>query len=98
MIQDTIQVTNYLRDRFGQEKVYLMGHSRGTFVGIHAAARAPELCHAYAAVAQITNQLESEQLAYEHMLAQFRGQGNRDLKRIGISATEGGGSSRRPRT
>jgi pimeloyl-ACP methyl ester carboxylesterase len=27
MISDTIEVTNYLRRRFGKEKIYLMGHS-----------------------------------------------------------------------
>ena len=40
MISDTLEVTNYLRHRFGKEKIYLMGHSGGTFIGIQAAARA----------------------------------------------------------
>jgi len=39
MISDTLEVTNYLRHRFGKEKIYLMGHSGGTFIGIQAAAR-----------------------------------------------------------
>ncbi len=39
MISDTLAVTNYLRQRFGKEKIYLMGHSGGTFIGIQAAAR-----------------------------------------------------------
>ena len=42
MISDTLAVTNYLRNRFGQEKITLMGHSGGTFIGIQVAARAPE--------------------------------------------------------
>jgi pimeloyl-ACP methyl ester carboxylesterase len=37
-IADTLVVTDYLRQRFGQERSYLMGHSNGTFVGIQAAA------------------------------------------------------------
>ena len=41
MISDTLGVTNYLRQRFAKEKIYLMGHSGGTFIGIQAAARAP---------------------------------------------------------
>jgi pimeloyl-ACP methyl ester carboxylesterase len=75
-ISDTLELTNYLRNRFGKEKIYLMGHSGGTFIGIQAAARTPELYHAYIGVAQIVNQLESERLAYEFMLQQFRGKGN----------------------
>ncbi len=81
LISDTIEVTNYLRRRFGQEKIYLVGHSGGTFIAIQAAARAPELYHAYIAVAQMTDQLKSEQLAYEFMLKQFKADGNQDMVR-----------------
>jgi pimeloyl-ACP methyl ester carboxylesterase len=76
MISDTLEVTNYLRHRFGKEKIYLMGHSGGTFIGIQTAARAPELYHAYIGVAQVSYQLESERLAYEYMLQQFKANGN----------------------
>ncbi len=76
MISDTLEVTNYLRDRFHQDKIYLMGHSGGTFIGIQAAARAPELYHAYIGVAQMSDQLMSEKLAYDYMLEQFKENGN----------------------
>jgi pimeloyl-ACP methyl ester carboxylesterase len=79
MISDTLELTNYLRHRFGQEKIYLMGHSGGTFIGIQAAARAPELYYAYIGVAQISNQLKSESLAYEYMLRQFQENGNLEM-------------------
>jgi pimeloyl-ACP methyl ester carboxylesterase len=52
---DTIELTNYLRHRFGQERIYLMGHSGGTFLGVEAIARAPELFHAYVGVAQMAH-------------------------------------------
>jgi pimeloyl-ACP methyl ester carboxylesterase len=81
MISDTKEVTNYLRKRFGQEKIYLMGHSGGTFVGIHVASRTPEMYHAYIGVAQISNQLKSEILAYEYMLKKFRENGNTKMVR-----------------
>ncbi len=75
-IADTLEVTNYLRRRFGKERIYLMGHSGGTFTGIQAAARAPELYYAYIGVAQMSNQLKSEKLAYDYMLEQFKANGN----------------------
>lgn len=81
-IQDTLAVTDYLRQRFGQEKIYLMGHSGGSFVGIQAAARAPELYAAYIGVAQMAYQLTSEQLAYDYMLPAFKENGNTRLARI----------------
>ena len=58
-----------------------MGHSGGTFIGIQAAARAPELYHAYIGVAQMSYQLTSEKLAYEYMLQQFKENGNRAMVR-----------------
>jgi len=76
MVSDTIEVTNYLRDRFQQDKIYLMAHSGGSFIGIHAAAQAPELYHAYIGVAQMSDQLQSEILAYEYMLQKYQENGN----------------------
>ena len=81
LVSDAAEVTNYLRKRFGQEKIYLMGHSGGTFIGIQAAAQAPLLYHAYIGVAQMSNQLESERLAYGYMLQRFRDDGNTKMVR-----------------
>ena len=81
MISDTIEVTNYLRHRFGKEKIYMMAHSGGSFIGIQTVARAPELYYAYLGVAQIAYSLESEKLAYDYMLAQFKANGNTNMVR-----------------
>jgi pimeloyl-ACP methyl ester carboxylesterase len=81
MISDTKELTNYLRKRFGQEKIYLMGHSGGTFIGIQVASMTPELYHAYIGVAQMSDQLNSERLAYEYMLEKFRENGNTKMVR-----------------
>lgn len=79
MIADTLAVTDYLRQRFGVDKVYLMAHSGGTFIGIQAAARSPERFHAYIGVAQMADQLESEQIAYDYMLTEYRRAGNKPM-------------------
>ena len=72
LISDTKEVTNYLRKRFGQEKIYLMGRSGGSFIGVHVAAQAPELYHAYIGVGQMSNQLESEKMAYRFMVEHYK--------------------------
>jgi pimeloyl-ACP methyl ester carboxylesterase len=79
MISDTREVTNYLRKRFGQDKIYLMGRSGGTFIGVHVAAQAPELYHAYIGIAQMSDHLKSERLAYEYMLKEYKDAGNRKM-------------------
>jgi pimeloyl-ACP methyl ester carboxylesterase len=81
LVSDTIALTKYLRQRFGQEKIYLMGRSGGTFIGIQAAAQAPDLYRAYLGVGQISHQLESERLAYDYMLQRFKDDGNTKMVR-----------------
>ena len=80
-IADTLSVTDYLRNRFSQEKIYLMAHSGGTFIGLQAAARRPDKYHAYIGVAQVVDQRRSETLAYDYMLERFRDEGNRSMVR-----------------
>ena len=81
LISDTLEITDYLRNRFSKEKIYLMGHSGGTFIGIQAAAQAPELYYAYIGIAQMSNQLESERLAYDYMLQRFKENGSTKMVR-----------------
>ncbi len=93
MIADTKELTNYLCKRFGKEKIYLMGRSGGSFIGVNVAAQAPELYHAYIGMAQMSNQLESERLAYEYMLEQYKVKGDekmlRKLKSAPVTLTNG---------
>ncbi|MBE2281671.1 MAG: alpha/beta hydrolase, partial [Ignavibacteriaceae bacterium] len=69
LTDDAITLTKYLMNRFNKDKIYLMGHSGGTFLAIHVVDKAPELYHAYIGVAQITDQRESEKLAIQFMLS-----------------------------
>ncbi len=81
MVSDTLALTDYLRDRFHQDKIYVMAHSGGSFIGIQAVARVPGKYHAYIGVAQMANQLKSEKLAYDYMVSQLRQDGNTDMLR-----------------
>lgn len=60
LIADTLEVTNYLRERFHQEKIYLMAHSWGSFLAVNVINRYPELYAAYLGIGQIAHQVESE--------------------------------------
>jgi pimeloyl-ACP methyl ester carboxylesterase len=75
-VSDTLEVTNYLRKRFNKDKIYLMAHSWGSYIGIQAAARAPDLYYAYIGIGQVSYQIKSEQLAYEYALEYYKKNGN----------------------
>lgn len=80
-IDDTLAVARHLCGRFGVEKVHLMGHSWGSFIGLQAAARAPELFASYIGMAQVTHQIASEQEAYAFMVEEYRARGDRRMVR-----------------
>lgn len=71
IIDDTIDLTKYLLKRFDKSKIYLMGHSGGTFIGVNVIDKAPELYYAYIGVAQMSDQLKSEKIAYDYMINKF---------------------------
>ncbi|WP_300299869.1 alpha/beta fold hydrolase [Anaerosolibacter sp.] len=76
LTSDTIEVTNYLRKRFEQDRIYLAAHSGGTFFAIQVAAKEPELYQAYIGISQITKQTESEKIAYKYLMEQYKAAGN----------------------
>ena len=80
-VADTLEVTDYLRRRFGRDRIYLMGHSWGSYVGIQVAAREPARFHAYIGVAQISHQIRSERLSHEYLLERYRERGDRGMVR-----------------
>lgn len=59
-VDDLLALTDYVSERFHQEKVILIGHSYGTYIGTQAAAQAPEKFTAYIGIGQIGDQSASE--------------------------------------
>ena len=68
-VEDAREVTDYLRERFGVDKIYLMGHSWGSYLGVKTIQKYPERYAAYIGIGQVTYQKESERIAYDYMLA-----------------------------
>jgi len=72
LVDDTIVLTKYLLERFNKKKIYLMGHSGGTFLGVSVIDQMPELYEAYIGMAQMSDQFLSEKLAYDYILNKHR--------------------------
>jgi pimeloyl-ACP methyl ester carboxylesterase len=71
-IQDTRELTLYLRKKFNQERIVLAGHSWGSALGALTVARYPELYHCYVGFGQVANMAEGELASYRWTLDQAR--------------------------
>lgn len=72
MHADSLEVVNYLRKRFGQEKIFVLGHSWGSILGLRLAHDHPELLYAYIGVGQATDGWRNEETLYNDTLAEAR--------------------------
>jgi pimeloyl-ACP methyl ester carboxylesterase len=78
-ISDVVEVTNYLRDRFGQDKIYLVGQSWGTVLGVLAVQQDPTLFRAFVGVGQMVSPRETDRTFYQDTLAWAEQTGNHGL-------------------
>jgi pimeloyl-ACP methyl ester carboxylesterase len=60
MVADTEEMTDWLRRTLDKKKIFLMGHSWGSYLGFQMATRHPDWLHAYIGVGQLSNGPESE--------------------------------------
>ena len=73
---DLIELTDILRERFDEQKIYLVGHSWGTIIGVRAAQLRPDLFHAYIGTSQMVDALETDQMIYDMVLEHSRNTGD----------------------
>ncbi|MBO4450423.1 MAG: alpha/beta hydrolase [Clostridiales bacterium] len=94
LLDDTKAVTEYLKGRFNQEKIYIMGFSGGTHIALREAARHPENYHAYIGMAQcVTDSTENDTLIYNFMKDVFtKRSDNKSLAKLeaAVEKTEDG--------
>jgi pimeloyl-ACP methyl ester carboxylesterase len=79
MVADTIELTNYLRDRFDEDKIYVVGNSWGTILGVLAVQQHPELYHAYVGTGQMVSIRETDVMFYQDTLDWAERTGNDEL-------------------
>ncbi|MBS4204491.1 alpha/beta fold hydrolase [Lederbergia citrea] len=82
-VSDCNELIDILRERFNQEKIYLVAHSWGSIIGLSIASRYPEKLHAYVGISQILNWTENDQLCYEWVKKKAEAKGDKKtLKKL----------------
>lgn len=63
-IQDGYSLTEYLKERFSQEKIYLIGESWGSALGVFLVEKYPQSYHALIGTGQMVDFAETERMDY----------------------------------
>lgn len=75
-VADAAALTNLLRARFGQDRIYLYGVSWSSILGIWLVQEHPELFHAFVSNGQMVNTVENDRLGYELAVQHLERQGD----------------------
>jgi pimeloyl-ACP methyl ester carboxylesterase len=78
MIKDAEELVAYLRATYGRQKIFVLGHSWGSLVGLSLAERRPEWLYAYIGVGQIIDMHAGERISYEWTLNEARKAGDQE--------------------
>jgi proline iminopeptidase len=76
MIGDAEEMAEWARKTLGKGKIFVLGHSYGSYLGLKVALRHPDWLYAYIGVAQVANMLQSERLGWEFAMNAARQEGN----------------------
>jgi pimeloyl-ACP methyl ester carboxylesterase len=69
---DAIELIELLQKRYGKHKVFVLGHSWGSIVGLSVAIKRPDLLYAYIGIGQVIDFRRNEQLGFERTLEAAR--------------------------
>lgn len=72
MLDDTKELIDYLLKKFARKRLYLVGHSMGSALGIHIAQKYPEILYALVEISPPVNGLESQRLAIDNLKKHFK--------------------------
>lgn len=85
-VGDTNELIDYLLERFGKEKLYLVGHSWGSELGMYVALGYPQKLYSFISIGQLVDG-RNEELSYDYTLKMATADNNtkaiEELKEIG---------------
>lgn len=78
---DAIELIELLCRKYEKRKVFLLGHSWGSVVGLSVARKRPDLLYGYIGVGQVIDFMENERVGFDWTLARAREEKNEEAIR-----------------
>ncbi len=78
IVADGHELTGKLKEKFGQDKIYLAGYSWGSVVGLELAKKYPENYHAYISIAQVVNMKRGMEISQEWLKKKAEEKGDKE--------------------
>lgn len=78
-IDDTEELVHYLRNYLKKDKIFLLGASWGTVLGMHMVRRCPEWLYAYIGVGQVVSSVNAERMLYDRLISHAKKQNKDEL-------------------
>ena len=98
MVQDGIELSEYLRKHLGKDKIIIVAHSFGSILGLGMVRTRPDLYYAYVGTGQVADETRNYSVAYDALLKKARAVGNQraidELTKVGPPPYESGAGYR----
>ena len=65
LVEDTLELTEYLEHKFNQPKIFIVGHSWGSMLATLTVQQFPEHFYAYIGIGQVADAPFGEHLSYQ---------------------------------
>jgi pimeloyl-ACP methyl ester carboxylesterase len=94
MVQDGIELSEYLRKHLGKDKIIIVAHSFGSILGVGMARARPDLFYAYVGTGQVADETKNYFVAYDALLQKAKASGDQraidELNHVGPPPYESG--------
>ena len=77
-VDDAEEMAQWLRKEFGKQKIFVLGHSAGSYAGLELTKRHPDWIHAYIGVGQMADMPEGERRGWAFAMDAARRTSNKE--------------------
>lgn len=92
-VADAYELTQYLKQKYNREKIYIVGHSFGTVLGMSLIEKYPQEYFAFGGVGQVVDVIANEQYSYNFALDSAKTANNtiaiKELEDVGYPDEQG---------